>query len=594
MKQQLLKLVLAVTTGLLVTSADASVLWNGDASNGTGVFGVLNIENNPGQINVVTDSTYGKVFQMICFDNAGIKTRTEGSHMAGFQPVAGGTYYFGWRHKWGPYPTLCGKWQVVEQIHTTASGGPVPFGLHVDGCTPNMDWQYENPSGTAFIFLEKPFPLNSWHTFVYHEKWSTSETDGYVEVWYDGTMQTLTNGSTRYPAAWCISGSTSYCKWGIYRSGSGGAIGTAYAYLGQAKAGTTFADVNPNPTPDFSITATPSSQTVTAGNGTSYTATVSAINGFNSSVSFSVSGLPSGASGSFNPTSVTGSGSSTLSVTTSTSTTPGTYTLTVTGTSGSLVHSANVTLVVNPIQTPDFSLSASPNSLTVVQGANGQSTITVNPVNGFSSSVSLSASGLPSGVTAAFNPSSTTTTSTLTLSASSTAATGTATVTVTGTSGSLTHNTTISLTVNSASTNNFAGIFQIQNQASLLVLNNQGSITNGSPITQWTIVTSSNLDWTFIATSNGYYQINSSKSGRDAVVQSASTAAGAKIVQWSFGSSGDDQWLPVLNSDGSYTFFNLHSGLVLADPGGSTSTSTQMDQEASNGGSNQKWTLLKQ
>jgi hypothetical protein len=140
----------------------------------------------------------------------------------------------------------------------------------------------------------------------------------------------------------------------------------------------------------------------------------------------------------------------------------------------------------------------------------------------------------------------------------------------------------------------FNGVYQVQNVASGKVLNNQGSTTNGSPITQWTITSSSNLDWTFLATSNGYYQLNSSKSGKDAVVQSASTANGAGIIQWSFGSSGDDQWGPVLNLDGTYTFFNLHSGLVLEDPGSSTNNTTQMDQWSSNGGSNQKWNLLSQ
>ena len=99
---------------------------------------------------------------------------------------------------------------------------------------------------------------------------------------------------------------------------------------------------------------------------------------------------------------------------------------------------------------PDFTLSASPNTLSITQGTSGSSTITVNPVNGFTGSVSLSASGLPSGVTASFNPASTTGTSTLTLSASSTATTGTSTVTITGVSGSLTHTTSIRLTVNAA------------------------------------------------------------------------------------------------------------------------------------------------
>ncbi|MBU6410539.1 MAG: RICIN domain-containing protein, partial [Verrucomicrobia bacterium] len=245
--------------------------------------------------------------------------------------------------------------------------------------------------------------------------------------------------------------------------------------------------------------------------------------------------------------------------------------------------------------TPDFSLSASPNSLTITQGANGTSTISVNPVNGYNNTVSLSASGLPSGVTASFNPGSTTSGSTLTLTASATAATGSTTVTISGTDGTLTHTTTISLTVAaSGGGGGFSGIYQIQNEASGLVLNNQGSLTNGSAITQWKSVSSSNLDWQFFPTSNGYYQINSCKSALDAVVKGASTAQGAGIIQWSFGSSGNDQWQSQQNGDGSYTFVNLHSGLVLEDPGSSTSTSAQMDQWGANGGANQMWKLLAQ
>jgi Ricin-type beta-trefoil lectin domain-like len=146
-------------------------------------------------------------------------------------------------------------------------------------------------------------------------------------------------------------------------------------------------------------------------------------------------------------------------------------------------------------------------------------------------------------------------------------------------------------------TMNTSAIYQLQNEASGLVLNNQGSLTNGSKITQWSgSSTSDNLRWHFSnsGTTSGYYQIVSQKSGLDAVVQSASTASGAGIVQFQFGSAGNDQWKPVLNSDGSYTFYNLHSGLVLEDPGNSTSTSTQMDQWTANGGSNQKWKLIQQ
>jgi RHS repeat-associated protein len=94
-----------------------------------------------------------------------------------------------------------------------------------------------------------------------------------------------------------------------------------------------------------------------------------------------------------------------------------------------------------------FTLSALPSKFNVTQGSNGTSTITVADVGNFTGSVSLTASGLPGGVTAVFNPSSTTGSSTLTLTASGSATTGSATVTVTGTSSSLTQTAKINLTV---------------------------------------------------------------------------------------------------------------------------------------------------
>lgn len=104
-------------------------------------------------------------------------------------------------------------------------------------------------------------------------------------------------------------------------------------------------------------------------------------------------------------------------------------------------------VVVNVVPGSDFSLTANPSTLSIAQGASGNSTITVVPASGFNGSVNLSASGLPNGVTAAFAPNPTTTTSTLTLTASASAVTGTSTVTITGVSGSLTHTTTLQLTV---------------------------------------------------------------------------------------------------------------------------------------------------
>ncbi|MGA7081035.1 MAG: choice-of-anchor D domain-containing protein [Terriglobales bacterium] len=111
---------------------------------------------------------------------------------------------------------------------------------------------------------------------------------------------------------------------------------------------------------------------------------------------------------------------------------------------------ASSPVVVSVVAGPEFTLTANPSSLTIQQGANGQSTITVVPENGFTGSVTLSASGLPSGVSAQFNPNPTTSTSTLTLTATGNATKGTSTVTISGTSGTLTATTTIQLTITAA------------------------------------------------------------------------------------------------------------------------------------------------
>ena len=103
--------------------------------------------------------------------------------------------------------------------------------------------------------------------------------------------------------------------------------------------------------------------------------------------------------------------------------------------------------------TPGFTVSAAPSSVGVTQGSTANSTITVTSQNGFNSATTLSVSGLPSGVTAAFAPNPVTppangsATSTLTFTASPTATTGTSTVTVTGTSGTTTATANITLTV---------------------------------------------------------------------------------------------------------------------------------------------------
>ncbi len=214
-----------------------------------------------------------------------------------------------------------------------------------------------------------------------------------------------------------------------------------------------------NTTPDFSLAASPSTLSVNQGASGTSTITITRTNGFASAVSFTASGMPTGVTASFSPQTTTTTGtSSVLTLSASATATPGLATVTITGTGGGVTHTTSVALTVTNT-TPDFSLAASPSTLSVNQGASGTSTITITRTNGFASAVSFTASGMPAGVTASFNPQTTTTTGTssvLTLAASGTATLGAATVTITGTGGGLTHTVTIGLTV--ASTGGTGGV----------------------------------------------------------------------------------------------------------------------------------------
>ncbi|MGW3078274.1 M4 family metallopeptidase [Kitasatospora sp. NPDC001132] len=102
----------------------------------------------------------------------------------------------------------------------------------------------------------------------------------------------------------------------------------------------------------------------------------------------------------------------------------------------------------------DFSLTLGPASGSVQPGATTTSTVATAVTSGTAQSVTLTASGLPAGVTASFNPSSVQagSSSTLTLSASATAASGTYQITVTGTAGTTTHTAQYTLTVGGGGT----------------------------------------------------------------------------------------------------------------------------------------------
>jgi len=199
--------------------------------------------------------------------------------------------------------------------------------------------------------------------------------------------------------------------------------------------------------PTYTLSAT--SVSIVQGSSGSSTVTSTVEDGFDSAVTLSVSGLPTGVTYTFTPTSITGSGTSSLALTVPAATATGSYTVTVSGTGGSITQTTTFTLTVTAPVTAGFTISVSPTSGSLAQGQSGYAVVTVTATGGFDSAVTLSSSGEPTGVTGKFSPTSITGsgTSDFTLTVARTAKTGTYPITIKGTSGSTTETTTLTFTV---------------------------------------------------------------------------------------------------------------------------------------------------
>ena len=207
--------------------------------------------------------------------------------------------------------------------------------------------------------------------------------------------------------------------------------------------------------PDFAVAASPGSLSVTNG-GAAAPSSISVIpsNGFANQVTLSVAGLPTGATGSFNKTTLPGgTGSATLTVQAKAAAV-GKYPLTVTAVGGGLTHAATIDLTIaTGAPAADFTLSATPGALNLTDGgAAATTTVRVTPSNGFARDVSLSVSGVPVGAKASLDTSTIfagSGTATLSVQAMSAAA-GSFTLTITASGGTSTHTAAVALSVAAA------------------------------------------------------------------------------------------------------------------------------------------------
>jgi hypothetical protein len=169
---------------------------------------------------------------------------------------------------------------------------------------------------------------------------NTGGTQQFTATAYDQNHNPM---SPQPPFGWTVSGGGSISQTGLFTAGSTAGGPNTVTASGGGQNGTASVTVTVPPA-DFGLSATPSSRSIRQGASTTYAVTITPSNGFSGQVTLKASGLPSGATASFSPNPA--ASGSTLTINTTTSTSRGTSTITITGTSGSIVHTAKVTLTV--------------------------------------------------------------------------------------------------------------------------------------------------------------------------------------------------------------------------------------------------------
>ena len=210
------------------------------------------------------------------------------------------------------------------------------------------------------------------------------------------------------------------------------------------------------PVPSITLSANPATMTLDSGVVGTSIITVTPTLGFTGTVSLSPSESPqAGIACSVSPTSVTLGSAQTSTLSCSAS--PGTYTVTVKGTGPSVTNSTTVKVIV---PTPGFSVIAVQQSLSILKGDSGTSSIQVSSLYGFAGTVTLSPVLVPTPninpppmISVSLDTTSLVLTSgkvlsaTLTVKIDSTVPASNYLVNVTGTSGSLTEFALVYVTV---------------------------------------------------------------------------------------------------------------------------------------------------
>ena len=259
------RVVLFISMALPVASAQATILWERTSV-------TVSCEGG-GSISPYTDPVEGQVIRIVSGEVDPAVKNSERCEMimgnSGEQLYSvGATLYVGWKSR-VVTPTST-SWNGIYQAKchgTHAADQPLVFDVSNNRLTLS---NHEDINGqeTARTVWQRTLPVDTWFSIVMKIHFSESRTAGYVQLWYNGALQTLANGNTiHYGQTW--DGSENNMHFGIYRRSS--INGTEVHYLKRPRLTTTYAEAAPagsaSPTPTPSPRPTSPTPTPTPGSG---------------------------------------------------------------------------------------------------------------------------------------------------------------------------------------------------------------------------------------------------------------------------------------------------------------------------------------
>ncbi|TZF83089.1 hypothetical protein FW774_12355 [Pedobacter sp. BS3] len=211
-----------------------SVLFNGDAANGSSnVWKDINIEGT-GSVTTINDETGTLCWKFL---KPADSHRTEGHGAKNYQADEDDVIYIGWTSKL--YMPLTLQTDAVFQWKSyPTAGAQANHPIMLRTKNGNLELQYFDINHNATVLWSTSLSTSTWLKFVIRMKISYDDSVGYVEFWYNGVKQTLSNGNQR---VYCRTLDSDYCdpKWGVY----GGDASQVTNIVKKIRIGTSYSDV---------------------------------------------------------------------------------------------------------------------------------------------------------------------------------------------------------------------------------------------------------------------------------------------------------------------------------------------------------------